>query len=205
MVRSDRPRPKSPFAGDGSWNTPAEPPRARGESAPRAPLLLVAVAGVAVLLAGVVAALLVRAPPGPPATQLAAVERSAAPPVPAASAASAEPSALTSVVVPVAAASVPTRSASPSPVAADVRKAVQTAIPRLKACYEQALRTYPTAGGQATLVLQVGADGRVTEANVTGATPASLAACMQKVATTMLFAAGDAPRAVSIPVALNSQ
>lgn len=212
MARSDRPRPKSPFAGDGSWNTPAE--RAPGtrapgeprESASRAPLI--AVAAVAAVVGALVALFLVRgpaapAPHGPPAIQLAAVERSAAPP------ATAELATAAPVPVPSApAAEVSSRPASPasaSPLAADVRKALRAAVPRLKACYEQALRAYPTAGGQATLRVELAADGRVTEASVTGATPPSLAACMQKVATTMSFAAGDAPRTVSIPLALDSQ
>ncbi len=213
MAPPERPRSKSPFAGDGSWNAPVQAPR-EPPRAPRGaalPLAVLVVGGGVVLVAGLVALLLVGGAParrGPPASVI--VEASAS-----ASARAVEPGPLPVGSTPQAASTMPTAPApaetslsGPAGVSAlprDVRAALGAARPRLRACFEQARKAYPTAGGHATMSLAVGVDGRVTAASVTGATPPSLDACMQKVGAMMLFAAGDAPRTITIPLALDSQ
>jgi pyruvate/2-oxoglutarate dehydrogenase complex dihydrolipoamide acyltransferase (E2) component len=212
MTDLDRPRKKSPIAGDGSFGkkTPAarvSPPTTRGPIAP------VAMIALGFVLLAIVSFWLLRRPP-PPATEALTTSSAssasgaktaaqpAAPPAatPEPAPAPVEPPAPSPVA---SGAAAPSAADSASAAKSELRAALTAARPRLLACVERALKEDPAAGGTLQLELDVDATGKVESAKVTGGRPPALRACVQRVATSLAFAKSDGPRRIFLPLALN--
>jgi hypothetical protein len=201
---SERPK-KSPFAGQGSWNANDE--RAPEPSRPRSPALVAMIGTIAMFAAAIAIFVATQRPRPPSAIAPAAGEAAQAAgtsttPVP--SPMPVEPPTPEPAVAPPVESAPPATPSASSGAARDDASVVLRARSRIKQCFEEALKVSPGAGGRATLTLDVGADGRVSSASVTGARPPSLGACIQKVAASSTFAPGE-PRKVTMPLALTSQ
>lgn len=83
----------------------------------------------------------------------------------------------------------------------EVRMAVMRVRPRIRACYERALKSDPTLALRLTMGFTVGTDGKVSEVKLDGLTPAAaeLGKCLTAAMKAMVFAPRDTTVMVRYP------
>lgn len=208
MTDPSRPRKKSPFAGGATFGAgapaPTPPPAPRGD--PRGPMLIV---GLAVALIGAVVFVWSATRRAPPPPVVVALEPPATDPSGAAPSTSPAASAPSAAVVAKSAPTPPRATVAPAAsgvaLPPEQRRVIAKARPRLLACYEAALKVDPSAGGTASVTLELEPSGKVKDAKVSGASPASLNPCLAGVMRALTFGPSDGARTLAFPLVLDGR